>query len=94
VVVTADVLPTHGTAPDRERRWKSLAATIGDPVVFLAMDLIGDLVHLVPRLLGPLLADPQVRYVKGCYTRPLGIDGRFDPQDCVYKVPRSIASPG
>jgi glucosyl-3-phosphoglycerate synthase len=33
----------------------------------------------VPGLLGPLLTDPQVDYVKGCYTRPLEIDGEVRP---------------
>ncbi len=44
-------------------------------MVFLDSDLIGDVAHYVPGLLGPLLDDPQVLYVKGCYTRPLEIEG-------------------
>src|SRR3954454_19176134 len=76
VVATADVLPAHGSRPGKgEALWKSLAATTGDLVVFLDADLIGDVAHYVPGLLGPLLTDPQVVYVKGCYTRPLEIDG-------------------
>jgi glucosyl-3-phosphoglycerate synthase len=80
VVATADVLPAHGTRPGKgEALWKSLAATTGDLVVFLDSDLIGDVAHYVPGLLGPLLANPQVDYVKGCYTRPLEIDGSIQP---------------
>src|SRR3954464_13028175 len=80
VVATADVLPTHGSRPGKgEALWKSLAATTGDLVVFLDADLIGDVAHYVPGLLGPLLADPHVQFVKGCYTRPLEIDGRTQP---------------
>jgi glucosyl-3-phosphoglycerate synthase len=76
VVATTDVLPAYGTRPGKgEALWKGLAATTGDLVVFLDADLLGDVVHYVPALLGPLLADPQVRYVKGCYTRPLETDG-------------------
>ncbi len=76
VVATADVLPAHGSRPGKgEALWKSLAATTGDVVVFLDSDLHGDVSHFVPGLLGPLLTDPQVQYVKGCYTRPLEIDG-------------------
>jgi glucosyl-3-phosphoglycerate synthase len=76
VVATTDVLAAHGTRPGKgEALWKGLAATTGDLVVFLDSDLIGDVAHFVPGLLGPLLTDPQVRYVKGCYTRPLEIDG-------------------
>ena len=76
VVATTEVLPAHGTRPGKgEALWKSLAATSGDLVVFLDADLVGDVAHFVPGLLGPLLSDPQVRYVKGCYTRPLELDG-------------------
>ena len=76
VVATAEVLPAHGSRPGKgEALWKSLAATTGDLVVFLDADLLGDVVHYVPGLLGPLLTDPQVDYVKGCYTRPLELDG-------------------
>ncbi len=80
VVATADVLAGHGSRPGKgEALWKSLAATTGDLVVFLDSDLIGDVAHYVPGLLGPLLSDPQVLYVKGCYTRPLEVDGHVQP---------------
>jgi glucosyl-3-phosphoglycerate synthase len=80
VVAAADVLPAHGTRPGKgEALWKSLAATTGDLLVFLDADLLGDVSHYVPGLLAPLLTDPQVGYVKGCYTRPLEIDGRSTP---------------
>jgi glucosyl-3-phosphoglycerate synthase len=80
VVATTDVLPAYGTRPGKgEALWKGLAATTGDVVVFLDADLLGDVAHYVPALLGPLLADPQVRYVKGCYTRPLETDGASVP---------------
>ena len=80
VVATTDVLPGHGTRPGKgEALWKSLAATTGDLVVFLDADLLGDVTHFVPGLLGPLLTDPEVRYVKGCYTRPLEVAGTVVP---------------
>ncbi|SNT02783.1 glucosyl-3-phosphoglycerate synthase [Geodermatophilus pulveris] len=80
VVAAADVLPGHGTRPGKgEALWKSLAATTGDLVVFLDADLLGDVRHFVPGLLAPLLTDPQVDYVKGCYTRPLEVDGSWAP---------------
>jgi glucosyl-3-phosphoglycerate synthase len=80
VVPTAGVLPAHGTRPGKgEALWKSLAATTGDLLVFLDADLLGDVAHYVPGLLGPLLTDPHTQYVKGCYTRPLELDGRSEP---------------
>ncbi|MGY1987055.1 glucosyl-3-phosphoglycerate synthase [Blastococcus sp. SYSU DS0669] len=80
VVATTDVLPAAGTRRGKgEALWKSLAATTGDLVVFLDADLLGDVVHYVPGLLGPLLADPQIAYVKGCYTRPLEVGDTVVP---------------
>src|SRR4051812_4540109 len=80
VVATADVLPAHGNRPGKgEALWKSLAVTTGDLVVFLDSDLKGDVGHYVPGLLGPLLTDPLVAYVKGCYMRPLQVGGRELP---------------
>jgi glucosyl-3-phosphoglycerate synthase len=80
VVAAADVLPSHGDRPGKgEALWKSLAATTGDLVVFMDSDLLGDVSHYVPGLLTPLLTDPRVDYVKGCYTRPLTVDGVHRP---------------
>jgi glucosyl-3-phosphoglycerate synthase len=80
VVAAADVLPGHGDRPGKgEALWKSLAATTGDLVVFMDSDLLGDVGHYVPGLLTPLLTDPRVGYVKGCYTRPLSVDGEHRP---------------
>jgi glucosyl-3-phosphoglycerate synthase len=80
VVAAADVLPAHGNRPGKgEALWKSLAATTGDLIVFMDSDLLGDVSHYVPGLLTPLLTDARVDYVKGCYTRPLSIDGEHRP---------------
>jgi glucosyl-3-phosphoglycerate synthase len=80
VVATTDVLPAHGTRTGKgEALWKSLAATTGDLVVFLDADLLGDVGHYVPALLTPLLLDPTAEFVKGCYTRPLALDGAEQP---------------
>src|SRR4051794_27022439 len=80
VVATTDVLPAHGTRTGKgEALWKSLAATTGDVVVFLDADLLGDVGHYVPALLTPLLLDPTVAFVKGCYTRPLAVEGAEQP---------------
>ena len=80
VIAAADVLPSYGDRPGKgEALWKSLAATTGDLVVFMDSDLLGDVSHYVPGLLAPLLTDPRVDYVKGCYTRPLTLDGEHRP---------------
>ncbi|GAA4082508.1 glucosyl-3-phosphoglycerate synthase [Nonomuraea soli] len=55
-----------------EALWKSLAVTHGDLIVFIDADLRDFRSSFVSGLLGPLLADPRVHYVKGHYDRPLG----------------------
>jgi len=58
-----------------EALWKSLAVTTGDLLVFIDADLRNFSSHFVTGLLGPLLTDPTVGYVKGCYDRPLMTGG-------------------
>jgi glucosyl-3-phosphoglycerate synthase len=53
-----------------EALWKSLAATTGDLIVFIDADLRNFTPTFVTALLGPLLTDPRVAYVKACYDRP------------------------
>ena len=69
---TADVSPAAGSFPGKgEALWKSLLVTAGDLVVFIDADLTSWGPHFVSGLLGPLLAIPDVRLVKGFYTRVL-----------------------
>ncbi len=76
VVAAGAVLPQLGDHPGKgEALWKSLAATTGDLVVFLDADLRDFPACMVTGLLGPLLTDPGVAYVKGMYERPLGHGG-------------------
>jgi glucosyl-3-phosphoglycerate synthase len=60
-----------GAAGKGEALWKGLAATTGDLVVFVDGDLYDFTSSYVTGLLGPLLADESVAYVKGFYHRPL-----------------------
>ncbi len=67
---TADVLPSAGSYPGKgEALWKSLHVTNGDLLVFIDADLTSWGPHFVSGLVGPLLAAPDVRLVKGFYTR-------------------------
>jgi glucosyl-3-phosphoglycerate synthase len=66
----AEVALTAGSFPGKgEALWKSLLVTKGDLLVFVDADLTRWGPHFVSGLLGPLLADEQVRLVKGFYTR-------------------------
>jgi glucosyl-3-phosphoglycerate synthase len=72
VVDTGTVLPAHGRVPGKgEALWKALHATSGDLVVFVDADLVGFDPQYVVGLLGPLLTDPAIGYVKALYDRPL-----------------------
>jgi glucosyl-3-phosphoglycerate synthase len=72
VVRVDDVLPELGRVPGKgEALWKSLYVTEGDLVVYVDSDLVAFDPHFVVGLLGPLLTDPGVGYVKGLYDRPL-----------------------
>ncbi|WP_233513396.1 glucosyl-3-phosphoglycerate synthase [Micromonospora craterilacus] len=51
--------------------WVGLAAAEGDVVAFVDADLREFRPHFVTGLLGPLLTDPSVDFVKGFYHRPL-----------------------
>jgi glucosyl-3-phosphoglycerate synthase len=66
----SEVLPSAGSLPGKgEALWKSLLVTKGDLLVFIDADLTRWGPHFVSGLVGPLLADEQVRLVKGFYTR-------------------------
>ncbi|WP_106247016.1 glucosyl-3-phosphoglycerate synthase [Allonocardiopsis opalescens] len=72
VVHQDEVLPELGRGEGKgEALWKSLYATTGDIIVFIDADLRDFGPHFVTGLLGPLLTDPSVGYVKGFYDRPL-----------------------
>jgi glucosyl-3-phosphoglycerate synthase len=67
---TSEVRPAAGSFPGKgEALWKSLHVSTGDLLVFIDADLTSWGPHFVTGLLGPLLADQQVRLVKGFYTR-------------------------
>lgn len=72
VVAQDSVLPTLPGLPGKgEALWKGLAATTGDILVFVDGDLYDFTTSYVTGLLGPLLTDESVAYVKGFYHRPL-----------------------
>jgi glucosyl-3-phosphoglycerate synthase len=77
VVAQDAVLPGQGRMSGKgEALWKSLYVTSGDLLVFVDADLREFTSSYVTGLLGPLLTDPSVGYVKGCYDRPFVDGGR------------------
>ena len=67
-----DVLPEVGPGSGKgEALWKSLHACRGDVICWLDADIRNFHPRFVHGLLGPLLIDPEVRYVKAFYERPI-----------------------
>jgi glucosyl-3-phosphoglycerate synthase len=75
VVAAADVLPEHGRGHGKgEALWKSLYASTGEVVVWCDADVRDFDPRFITGLLGPLLTDRDVGFVKGFYQRP--VDGQ------------------
>jgi len=72
VFAVKDVLPDLPRGSGKGNvLWKSLYVCEGDVIVWLDADVRNFGPHFVTRLVGPLLADPRVGFVKGFYRRPL-----------------------
>jgi glucosyl-3-phosphoglycerate synthase len=72
VVRQGDVLRQLGDVPGKgEALWKSLIATDGDIVAFIDADLKRFDAQFAVGLIGPLLQDRSVQFVKAFYDRPL-----------------------
>jgi glucosyl-3-phosphoglycerate synthase len=67
-----EILPEVGTHRGKgEALWKSLHVLDGDIVAWVDTDISNIQPRFVYGLLGPLLAEPQLHYVKGFYQRPI-----------------------
>jgi len=68
----ADILPETGSHVGKgEALWKSLYELDGDIVAWVDTDISNIQPRFVYGLLGPLLREPRIRYVKGFYQRPI-----------------------
>ncbi|WP_424212492.1 glucosyl-3-phosphoglycerate synthase [Streptomyces sp. BI20] len=73
VVHRDEILPRIPALPGKgEVLWRSLLVTRGDVVCFVDADLRDFTSTFVSGILGPLLTDPEVAFVKAMYDRPLG----------------------
>jgi glucosyl-3-phosphoglycerate synthase len=65
--VLADFEPRRGKG---DAMWRGVAATDAEFVVFVDADLVAFDSRFVVALLGPLLSDPVIQFVKAAYDRP------------------------
>ncbi|MEV5136603.1 glucosyl-3-phosphoglycerate synthase [Streptomyces syringium] len=73
IVHRDEVLPRLPALPGKgEVLWRSLLVTEGDVVCFVDADLRDFSADFVSGIVGPLLTEPDVHFVKAMYDRPLG----------------------
>lgn len=77
VHVHQDILPHYGSYRGKgEALWKSLYVLRGDLIVWIDTDIRNIHSGFVYGIVGPLLTEPEVQYVKGFYRRPLKVEGK------------------
>ena len=79
----ADLMPEFGQVLGKgDAMWRALSVARGDLVVYLDSDTRDFSAHFALGMLGPLICDPDVRFVKGFFRRPhLRPDGTELPAD-------------
>ncbi len=72
VLQEAELLPHFGAVLGKgDAMWRALATTEGEVVCYLDADTEAFPAHFATGLLGPLVCEPGVAFVKGFYRRPL-----------------------
>ncbi|MBK5111169.1 MAG: glucosyl-3-phosphoglycerate synthase [Thermoleophilia bacterium] len=80
VISENDLAPGLGPVRGKgDAMWRSLEAVRGELVVFVDGDVADFGRHYVTGLLGPLIRDPAVQFVKGSYRRPFRQEGSEQP---------------
>ena len=81
VVQESQILPEHGPARGKgDALWRAVHATRGDVVAFVDSDSADFDPRFALGLLGPLLTDASVAFVKGAYRRPLTVGAEVVPE--------------
>ncbi len=78
VFIHQQLLPECGPRSGKgEALWKSLFVTRGDIILWIDTDITNIHPRFVYGLLGPLLNNPQIAFVKGFYRRPLKVGDKL-----------------
>ena len=74
VYIHQELLKDYGERRGKgEALWKSLYVTSGDILLWIDTDIVNIHPRFVYGVIGPLLSDPRVQFVKGFYKRPLKV---------------------
>ncbi len=79
----SDLLPDFGQALGKgDAMWRALAVAQGELIVYLDSDTRRFSPHFATGMLGPLVCDGEISFVKGSFRRPFnGADGNERPLD-------------
>lgn len=78
VHIHQELLPRFGPRRGKgEALWKSLLVTRGDLIAWIDTDIVNIHPRFVYGILGPLIMNPSVQFVKGFYQRPLNVGGEL-----------------
>lgn len=78
VYIHQKLLPDLGARSGKgEALWKSLLVTKGDIIAWIDTDIINIHPRFVYGILGPLLLNPTIQFVKGFYRRPIKVGGKM-----------------
>jgi glucosyl-3-phosphoglycerate synthase len=89
----AELMPSFGPVLGKgDAMWRGLSALGGELVCFLDADTEGFSAHYATGLLGPLVREPEVSFVKGFYRRPLA-EGGTAPGEGGGRVNHLMARP-
>ena len=80
VYLASDVLTAHGNRKGKgENLWKALYLLKGDIICYVDSDIANIHPRFVYGLIGPLIQNPEVQYVKAFYDRPLAFSQGIRP---------------
>jgi glucosyl-3-phosphoglycerate synthase len=90
----AQLLPAYGPVLGKgDAMWRALSVLEGELVAFVDADTEDFSAHFATGLLGPLVCEPGVSFVKGFYRRPLRQDGGGGDADGGGRVNHLMARP-
>ncbi len=78
VYIHQDLMPEYGARRGKgEALWKSLFVTQGDIIVWIDTDIVNIHPRFVYGIIGPMLLNRDIQFVKGFYRRPLRVGDKL-----------------